>query len=106
MDERNPQGSWNGNERRHPIPVAAVSVVVAPLSKEDVKDAVNSAMERHLSSDSHAFVKTLIEKEARRQEMWSKVKTSILTWGVLALLGYMVVVFWQDFLYNLKRVLP
>lgn len=85
--------SWDGQERRI-IPVA--------LTKEDLTEVIDLAMERHVHSDSHLFVQTLMEKEKRRQELWEKAKAHVLGWGLVAVLGYFIVQGWEHFVAIIK----
>ena len=84
---------WSGEERRSERP---------NITKDDLKEIVDFAMERHLHSDSHAFVQTLMEKERRKQELWDKAKAHVLGWGLVAVLGYFIVQGWEHIVAILK----
>lgn len=41
-----------------------------------------------LDDDTKAFIKCLVDRERRKQEMWQKVKENLYTAGVLSALAY------------------
>lgn len=66
------------------------------LTKEDVKEAMAQVMEVHMLSDQHQFLKAMIEKQHRRQELWTRVKTDVASKGVLAVLSFIGLVIYTD----------
>ncbi len=78
--------TWDGIDRRE-IPVA--------ITKEDLKEVVDLAMERHVHSDSHAFVQALMTKEQRKQELWEKAKAHVLGWGLVSLIVFVFTMTWE-----------
>ena len=85
--------TWDGQERRE-VPIA--------LTKQDLTEVVDLAMERHVHSDSHIFVLSLIEKERRKQELWEKAKAHVAGWGLVAILVFIVSSTWEHAVNLLK----
>lgn len=75
------------------------------LTKEDVKEAMEQVMEVHMLSDHHQFVKQLIDKQQRRDELWQKVKADVATKGILAVVTFAGVIVYTDFIGWIKRIL-
>lgn len=44
-------------------------------------------LEPEVHAEHHAFVKALMERERRKTELWEKVKTQVLGWGLIAAVG-------------------
>lgn len=42
-----------------------------------------------LSPQEHEFIKALYLREQRSSERWEKIKTQVLGWGALALVGWL-----------------
>lgn len=78
--------AWDGVDRRSNT----------TLSKDDIKEAIDFAMERHLHSDSHQFIISLIEKEKRKTELWEKIKAGVGTWAAIGVVGFFIALVWQD----------
>ncbi len=74
------------------------------LTKEDVKEAMTQVMEVHMLSDQHQYIKQLMIKQQRRQELWEKVKTDIVTKGTLAVLTFIGLAIYTDLLGWFKRL--
>ena len=85
--------SWDGQERRE-RPEA--------ITKEDLREVIALAMERHVSSDSHLFVQTLMAKEQRKQELWEKAKAHVIGWGLVALVVFVFTSTWEHIVNLLK----
>ena len=85
--------SWDGQERRE-VPIA--------LTKQDLTEVVDLAMERHVHSDSHIFVLSLIEKERRKQELWEKAKAHVIGWGLVAIVVFVFTSAWEHIVNLLK----
>lgn len=86
------QRVYSGEERRLSCPM---------LNKEDVKEVIHDAFEFHMLSDQHQFVKVLMDKERRKQEIWDKVKVGILSSLGISGVMYFLTIFWVD----IKRIL-
>ena len=63
---------------------------------EEIKESISEALQDHLQADSHQFVKMLMAKEQRKQELWEKTKAHVVGWGSVALLTYFANIFWHD----------
>ncbi len=59
------------------------------LTKEDVKELLDSAVEKHMISDQHQFVQTWMQKEQRKQELWEKAKAHVAGWGMVTLVVFL-----------------
>lgn len=61
------------------------------LTKDEMKSAIKEALVEHLDPKSHKehhdFIEAMVQKEQRKQEMWQKVKTQVVGWGVIAVIG-------------------
>lgn len=78
--------SWSGEERR----------AYPSITKIDLEEVIATAMERHLSSDSHQFVQTLMIKEQRKQELWEAIKKHVFGWAAVAVIGFIAVSLWNE----------
>jgi len=85
--------TWDGQDRRQ---------VVEAITKEDLKEVIDLAMERHVHSDSHAFVQILMAKEQRRQELWEKAKAHVLGWGAVTIIVFTFTVAWEHIVTLIK----
>lgn len=47
----------------------------------------NVIVDKETHSDHHEWIKSQIRKEKRRQEMWVKIKTQVIGWGIIAIAG-------------------
>lgn len=56
---------------------------------------IERVMLEHINSSSHRFVEKLIQREARRQEMWDKAKGNALSYGIITLIIFLGVAIWQ-----------
>jgi hypothetical protein len=75
------------------------------LRKEDVKEVILEAFELHMKSDAHQYVESLLLQRKNRAEMWEKVKTDVTSHGVMAVLGFVLLVAWTDLISWLKHLL-
>ncbi len=63
------------------------------LTKEDIRDAVNEAMQQHMAIDAgihakhHTLLERLIEQQERRMRFYDRVKQQVAGWGVITVLG-------------------
>ncbi len=63
------------------------------LTKEDVRDAVNEAIQQHMAIDAeihakhHNLLERLIEQQDRRMRFYDRVKQQVAGWGVITMLG-------------------
>jgi len=63
------------------------------MDKEDVVAAIHDALEsrakvnNELHTEHHAFIESLIKREERKSQMWQKIKTQVLGWGILGVVG-------------------
>lgn len=54
----------------------------------------------------HDYIQMCIERERRRREMWEKVKTQVLGWGIIAMIGFLGKIAWdswQHYLHNIHK---
>lgn len=80
--------NWSGEERRQH----------QPITREDLTEVVGLALERHVHSDSHQFVETLMGKEKRRQELWEGIKRHVFGWGAVAVIAFLAASVWNELL--------
>ncbi len=71
------------------------------LTKDDLKEVVVEALEIHMLCDQHQFIKTLIEKEKRKQELWEKTKAHVFGWGCVAAIVFLANAFWHELISSL-----
>lgn len=63
------------------------------ITREEMKEIVHEvfdakwAKEMDVHEDHHRFIDTMIKKEERAQQRWETIKTQVLGWGVIALIG-------------------
>lgn len=62
------------------------------MERGEIISAVNEALDKRRGEDTehksdHAFLRMLEERERRKDEMWEKVKTQVLGWGIIAVVG-------------------
>ena len=50
-----------------------------------------------IHKDHHEYIRRLIQKEQRKQEIWDKVKAHILGWGIVGLVGTLGTIILQQF---------
>ncbi len=62
------------------------------LTKEDVKNLLDDAVERHMTSDAHQFVQSWMQREQRKQELWEKAKAHVVGWGAVTLIVFLFTV--------------
>ena len=67
-----------------------------------MKSIMHDAFDRHMLEDSHAFVKTLIVKEQRRQELWENTRKHVIGWGAVAVIMYLLSLTWDSLLSHIK----
>lgn len=69
--------------------VSTIKNIVSSQHEED-RQLMLSMVARHEEGEHHQFIRAEIEKEARRQEMWQRLKGNIIFWlltGVTATIG-------------------
>lgn len=71
--------NWEHEERRK-----------SPSVEDIVRAAVATLKEETsvLTPEEHSFVKTLLEREKRKAEMWEKIKVHALGWGLVGFVGW------------------
>ena len=75
---------WTGEERRQ-----------RTLTDKDLEVLAERFLLNHTHKDDHEFVRAWVLKEQRRQEMWLKVKTHVLGWGIVGLVGGLGAAVWE-----------
>ena len=66
---------------------------MSDITKDELKEVLDSALsdigwvDQKTHEEHHEFVRMLIKKEERKKERWEKVKTQVLGWGIVALIG-------------------
>ena len=66
---------------------------MSEISKEDLKEVLDASLnelkwvDQATHKEHHSFVESLIEKEHRKQERWEKIKTQVLGWGIMVVVG-------------------
>lgn len=55
--------------------------------------------------EHHEFIKALITKERRKQELWEKIKGNVGTWAFIIVLGFITLSLWDSILNYLKTKL-
>ena len=86
--------SWDGQDRR---------LTPQQMTKEDLKNVMDSAMERHIHSDAHTFVEVLMEKEKRKQELWEAIKKHVYGWTAVAVVGFVAASVWHEVMDSLTK---
>jgi hypothetical protein len=71
---------------------------------EEIKATIGDAFEEHMKGDSHQYIKLLMQKEQRKQELWEKTKAHVAGWGSVALIIFFANLFWMDFLSVVSRL--
>jgi hypothetical protein len=74
------------------------------ITKEDIREIIDNAIERHSLSDDHQFIKTLIAREKRNQELFEKIKAHVIGWSFLVTVSFLAAVLWDDVMRFLKKV--
>ncbi len=59
------------------------------LTKADVKELLDAAVEKHMISDQHQFVQAWMQKEQRKQELWEKAKAHVAGWGMVSVVVFL-----------------
>lgn len=67
------------------------------LTKEDVKELLDEAVDKHMTSDAHQFLTTWMAKEQRKQELWEKAKAHVIGWGLVSLLVFFATLIKEHF---------
>lgn len=75
----------------------------SPLTKEDLKEVVEAAFEKHQNSDHHQFIQALVEKEQRNKELYEKIKAHVAGWVVVAAIGFVAVSVWKEVIDGVKK---
>ena len=84
---------WDGQERRDGP---------AQVTKQDIQDILDAAVERHMNSDAHQFVQTMMQREQRKTELWEKIKAQMIGWGLVTLLAFAANLLWQDIIHFIQ----
>lgn len=74
-----------------------VKALVAALQvhAEEDHELIKLAIEKHMNSEQHAYLNMLMEREARRQEIWERVKGNLLLWFLIAICGGVATAVWH-----------
>ena len=67
------------------------------LTKEDVKELLDAAVDKHMTSDAHQFVQAWMQKEQRKQELWEKAKAHVLGWGAVTIVVFLFTILKEHF---------
>lgn len=83
------------------------------MDKNEVTEAVLEALEKRATIDggkhkghhefielSRPFIESFIRREKRKQERWETIKTKVLGWGIIGLLGAVGTAVYQVFFKN------
>lgn len=56
-----------------------------------VTEGIDNVMRQyiHLSQEEAEVLRMIVKKEARQAEMWEKVKSQVLGWGIIAIVGWL-----------------
>ena len=69
----------------------------------DTWDGVERRVTRdELHMEHHEFIKALIEKERRKQELWEKIKENVGSWALICVLGFIAWSAMDSFIHYLK----
>lgn len=62
------------------------------MTPEEFKKILDETLADHLDpithKEHHEAIEAIILREKRKQEMWQKIKTQVLGWGIIALIGW------------------
>lgn len=56
-----------------------------------IRSGIDDVMRQyiHLSHEEAEVLRMIVRKDARRAEMWEKVKSQVLGWGIIAIAGWL-----------------
>lgn len=74
----------------------------AETARMTVAAIVNEAIDRHMTGDAHAYVRTMIVKEQRRQELWESTRKHVMGWGAVAVIIYLLSSTWDGILSHIR----
>lgn len=78
-----PEKPWSGDERRKPQREALVSEIAAA-----VRDEISClTVPEEIHREHHEFIREWIEDRKRKHERANKIKTQVLGWGAVSILG-------------------
>lgn len=95
--------AWDGQERRATTHIVASSDTL--ITKDDLKEAIVIAMNTHMSSEEHVFLRSLIKKEERKQELYESLKTKLAGYTLLLVIGFVAVSLWHEIVDVIKSLL-
>lgn len=55
-----------------------------------------------LHKEHHEFIKALIEKEHRKQELWEKIQTNVGSWALIAIITFIALSSWDSVVHYLR----
>jgi hypothetical protein len=76
------------------------------MEKQELLDTFNevlsarSRINNDIHTEHHDFIQILIEREERKKERWEKVKTQVLGWGIIGMIGAMGSAVYHHFFKN------
>lgn len=74
-----------------------------PIERHDLKEVLCEILDEHYGSnpelheEHHRFVQTLLEKERHREEIRTKVESSVYGWLLITILGGLGLIVWNYF---------
>jgi len=77
------------------------------MTEEKIKNIIETALEERsrvdiaTHSEHHEFIQRFIEEQDRKQEMWETIKSQVLGWGIIAIVGTLGTVVAHKFGFNL-----
>lgn len=95
------QNNWDGLERRVSIDAQDVmkqiheEITKLTEVNTQAKEEILAVMQQHLNADDHRFVQMLRKREARRQELWDKVKGSFIFWLLVSSTATIGLAVWE-----------
>lgn len=74
-----------------------------PLEKHELKEVLCEILDEHYGSDPvlheehHRFVQSLIDKEKHKEDLRTKVESSVYGWLLITVLGGLGIIVWDYF---------
>lgn len=64
---------------------------IVPVVRDSVRDEIEHliSIETKTHAKHHDYINSQIDKNARDAERWEKIKTQVLGWGVIAIVGWL-----------------
>ena len=78
------------------ILISTIKDIVEETHADDRRLMV-SLIERHESGVQHQFIKVEIERQARNQEMWDRLKGNVIFWALTGITGALGLIVWNQF---------